>query len=317
MADNIIVDIQENDDINNDILKILLKDRTTKKNIIWATSDYVEYGSPYASDKPILLDEITGNNSEIIQPRVTKSKKNQSSRTRVRAEVFTPSWVCNKQNNLIDEDWFERKNVFNIEKDKTWKSNKIKIKFPENKKWQDYIKLTRMEVSCGEAPYITSRYDTVTGNPIEIENRIGLLDRKLRIINENVEEKKEWIKWSKIAYKNIYGFEYQGDNLIIARENLLQTFIENYKYKFNEEPEIKDIKYIALIITWNIWQMDGITMTVPYCDRESTYHQITFAEVLTENKKEKPLGKKCIIKDWKKEGKNEIEFDSIIGGKNE
>lgn len=315
MADNIIVDIKENNDINNDILKILLKDRTTKKNIIWATSDYVEYGSPYASDKPILLDEITGNNSEMIQPRVTKNKKNQSSRTRARAEVFTPSWVCNKQNNLIDEDWFESKNVFNIEKDKTWISNKNKIEFPENKKWQDYVKLTRMEVSCGEAPYITSRYDTVTGNPIEIEDRIGLLDRKLRVINENIDDKKEWIKWAKIAYKNIYGFEYQGDNLLIARENLFQTFIENYRYKFNEEPEDKDKKYVALIITWNIWQMDGITMTVPYCDKESAYHQITFADVLTENKKEKPLGQKCIIKDWKKEGKNEIVFSNIIGGK--
>lgn len=314
MVDNIIVDIKENN-INENILKILLKDRTTKKNIIWATNDYVEFGSLYASDRPILLDEITGKNSEVIQPRITKNKQNQLSRTRARAEVFTPSWICNTQNNLIDEAWFGRKNVFNIENEKKWKSNKEKIEFPEKINWKEYVKLSRMEISCGEAPYLTSRYDTVTGKPIKIIDRVGLLDRKLRIVNENVDDKKEWIKWAKIAYKNIYGFEYQGDNLLIARENLFQTFIENYKYKFDEEPEEKDKKCIALIISWNIWQMDGITMTVPYCDRESLNHQITFEEVLNDKKNETPLGVECVIKDWKKEGKNEVVFKSIIGGK--
>ena len=314
MIDNIIVDIKENN-INENILKILLKDRTTKKNIIWATNDYVEFGSPYASDRPILLGEITGKNSEVIQPRITKNKQNQLSRTRARAEVFTPSWICNTQNNLIDEAWFGKKNVFNIENEKTWKSNKEKIEFPEKINWKEYVKLSRMEISCGEAPYLTSRYDTVTGKPIKIIDRIGLLDRKLRIVNENVDDKKDWIKWAKIAYKNIYGFEYQGDNLLIARENLFQTFIENYKYKFDEEPEEKEKKCIALIISWNIWQMDGITMTVPYCDRESLNHQITFEEVLADKKNETPLGVECVIKDWKKEGKNEVVFKSIIGGK--
>ena len=314
MIDNIIVDIKENN-INENILKILLKDRTTKKNIIWATNDYVEFGSPYASDRPILLGEITGKNSEVIQPRITKNKQNQLSRTRARAEVFTPSWICNTQNNLIDEAWFGKKNVFNIENEKTWKSNKEKIEFPEKINWKEYVKLSRMEISCGEAPYLTSRYDTVTGKPIKIIDRIGLLDRKLRIVNENVDDKKDWIKWAKIAYKNIYGFEYQGDNLLIARENLFQTFIENYKYKFDEEPEEKEKKCIALIRSWNIWQMDGITMTVPYCDRESLNHQITFEEVLADKKNETPLGVACVIKDWKKEGKNEVVFKSIIGGK--
>jgi hypothetical protein len=31
------------------------------------------------------------------------------------AEVFTPSWICNAQNNLIDNTWFGRDNVFNKE----------------------------------------------------------------------------------------------------------------------------------------------------------------------------------------------------------
>ncbi|MEE3499435.1 MAG: restriction endonuclease subunit M, partial [Ruminococcus bromii] len=53
------------------------------------------------------------------------------------------------------------------------------------KSWQDYIKDTRLEMTCGEAPYLVSRYDAITGEDIAVSDRIGLLDRKLRIVGEN------------------------------------------------------------------------------------------------------------------------------------
>lgn len=77
----------------------------------------------------------------------------------------------------------------------------------------------RIEVSCGEAPYLVSRYDTVTGDPIELFSRIGLLDRKLRVVTENASNESEWLKWAYRAYESVYGFEFQGDNLLLAREN--------------------------------------------------------------------------------------------------
>lgn len=67
-----------------------------------------------------------------------------------------------------------------------------KILFSPNKNWEDYIKSIRLEISCGEAPYLISRYDTVTGKTIDIKNRIGLLDRKFRVLNENVDDCDEW-----------------------------------------------------------------------------------------------------------------------------
>ncbi len=79
----------------------------------------------------------------------------------------------------------------------------------------------------GEAPYLVSRYDTVTGQKIELNSRIGLLDRKMRVVNENVNDEVEWFKWTERAFQSIYGYEFQGDNLLLARENLLCTFIEN------------------------------------------------------------------------------------------
>jgi hypothetical protein len=48
-------------------------------------------------------------------PRVHKDKLLQLSRSKEMAEVFTPSWICNAQNNLVDNSWFGRDNVFNTE----------------------------------------------------------------------------------------------------------------------------------------------------------------------------------------------------------
>ena len=45
------------------------------------------------------------------------------------------------------------------------------VKFPKNKVWKDYIDARRMEVACGEAPYLVSRYDTVSGQEIPISEK--------------------------------------------------------------------------------------------------------------------------------------------------
>lgn len=301
------VEILENEDIDifeEKILKyspalfeLLLKDKTTGKNILWATDDYKKFGNLYDARCEIKMELITGFNSEIIQPRSLKELKHQSNRTKEKAEVFTPSWICNKQNNLIDREWFGRENVFNVESGDSWSTINEEISFPESKgkTWKDYVDARRMEISCGEAPYLVSRYDTVTGEKIEVKNRIGLLDRKLRIVNENTETKGEWLKWTTRAFESIYGFEFQGDNLLLARENLLYTFIDNYEYKWNENVRVQDLKRIANIIAWNLWQMDGITYAVPYAEIEENSFQLNIFEVIQKEK----IVKYCKIKDWR------------------
>ena len=49
-----------------------------------------------------------------------------------------------------------------------------------------------------------------TGEAIPIKDRIGILDRKLRIINENTDNEGEWLKWTIRAFQSVYGYEYQG-----------------------------------------------------------------------------------------------------------
>lgn len=307
------IDILENDirEQYPEVLEILLRDHTTQKNIFWATDNYLHLGEGYQYSSSILPELITGENGHIIMPRVKKEKDLQQSRVRDMAEVFTPSWICNAQNNLIDNAWFGRDGVFNTEivnpdGSHTWLVNRDKITFPEGKSWKHYVRDKRLEIACGEAPYITSRYDTTTGEFIPIEKRIGLLDRKLRVISENVETTARWLKAAQSAYKNIYAFEWQGDSLLLAREAMLYAFIDNFSEKFKHQPKLESIQFIAYIISWNIWQMDGIKGVVPNSCGEKANdqlelfgaRQINLCEGCKTENMLKHNGTYCLVKDW-------------------
>ena len=319
------IDIREDDllALSTAVLDTLLRDHTTGKNIFWATHDYEALGSEYGYHSPIMPHLITGERGMVIRPRVLKTKEQQTDRAKDMAEVFTPSWVCNAQNNLIDEAWFGRKDVFNVEDttNHTWQSNPDKITFPEGKTWRDYVRATRMEMTCGEAPYLVSRYDATTGESILLQERIGLLDRKLRIVSENTESSGEWLDWAQVAYQNIYGYEWQGDNLLLARESLLWTFIEHYQAKFGKSPLLKSINYIAYIISWNIWQMDGLKGVVPdsckngIAEKVQTLfgeeEQIQNCTGCQQDDIRKHNGTYCLIRDWPNH-KKKIRFIDLI-----
>ena len=310
------IDIKENDllKIDRSLLEILLKDKTTGKNIIWATDNYSKYGELYTSEKEIKIELITSRHGGVIKPRVEKSKEERLQRVRQKAEVFTPSWVCNLQNNLVDEVWFDRKGVFNIEKERSWEATKEKIQFSDEKgkTWQDYVNSNRLEITCGEAPYLVSRYDTVTGEYIEVPNRIGLLDRKLRVVAENTDSREDWLKWATVAVQSSYGFEWQGDNILIARENLLFDVAEHYEAKFHAKLETQDLVGFAKVIAWNIWQMDGLKFVIPNscCTKEIIEEDLFESHVISkpcegcklgygEKSYFRHNGIYCKIRDWK------------------
>lgn len=316
-----LVDIKEEDLllIDMQILNILLFDHSSKKNIIWATDNYQQYGHGFSFSDEITIEKITGNYGEIIKPRSKKTNEEKNKRIKENAEVFTPSWVCNSQNNLVDDAWFERKNVFNKSDKDSWETIEDKITFPENKSWQDYINSTRLEISCGEAPYLVSRYDSVTGKTIKIKDRIGLLDRKLRIVSENIDDESEWVEWSIKAMKSVYGYDWQGDNVLIARENLLYTFIDYYKDKFSKKPGLELVEKVAEIISWNIWQMDGLKFVIPNsCKNEKKVELTLFGEIehseeclgCKKNKNKNHNGIYCKVMNWKTN--RSIKFISLI-----
>lgn len=303
------IDILEDDllSLDDEILQILLTDHTTGRNIIWATNDYKNKGKGYGFSECLEVEQITGNNNHVIMPRIAKAQAQQRIRSQSMAEVFTPAWVCNAQNNLIDEAWFGQPDVFNvINDDRTWIANNIPI-VPDNKSWKEYVKDTRLEMACGEAPYLVSRYDATNGEPIPVGKRIGMLDRKLWLIHNNTPDivpcmnsqqrrivHRIWRRYVYRAYQSVYGFEWQGDNLLLAREALFATFLEYYqaKWKTKKLPKAGSMKKIAEIISWNIWQMDGLTYGIPGQTPTEQLEGNLFPEDIS------PQQRYCRIKEW-------------------
>jgi hypothetical protein len=247
-------------------MSILLEDKTTNRSIIWATNSYEKFGDWYDKGKQITVDALMGLSQVVLQPRVLKSLKQQRERTKSHAEVFTPAWLCNMMNNHFDEEWFGRKDVFNVQHGRSWTATAEKIVFPKGKCWKHYVDATYLEVTCGEAPYLVSRYDMATGKIIPITDRIGILDRKLRVVGENTNVEQDWLKWTYRAIQSVYGYEYQGDNLLIGRINLLMTFVDYISNRWGREPTVNELKKVADIISWNLWQMNGLTGVIPLSD---------------------------------------------------
>ena len=99
--------------------------------------------------------------------------------------------------------------------------------------------------------------------------------------------------WAQIAFQNIYGFELQGDNLLLARTNLLLSFIDYTKHFLKRNPTEDELKKIAEIISWNLWQMNGLTFSTPFSSGGDDMQDYLFEEMnITENFP-------CKIMDWK------------------
>ena len=259
-----LVDILEND-FSPEILALLLRDHTTGRNILWCTHDYESKGEGYQYADEILPELITGEHGTIIRPRVLKSKAEQSDRVKDMAEVFTPSWVVKMMVDYVEID----------------------------------INTLSLELTCGEAPFLVSRYDATTGEPIAIGERVGLLDRKLRMVNEQQLNDDDWLAQVRLAFQTTYGYEWQGDSLLLARENLLYTFVDHYEARFGSAPEATLLQEFAEIISWNLWQMDGLTYRIPREKKEEAPQLIDQFDLFSDAPAEIPAPF-CIIKNWQK-----------------
>ena len=284
------IDVREDDlsAISPAVLDTLLCDHTTGKNIFWATHDYEMLGSEYDYYSEIRPELITGEHGMVIRPRILKTKAEQSDRVKEMAEVFTPSWVVKKMVDYVEID----------------------------------VCTLTLELTCGEAPFLVSRYDATTGESIAISERVGILDRKLHLVNERQLNDEDWLAQMRQAFQSTYGYEWQGDSLLLARENLLYTFIDHYEARHGCKPDALLLQEFAEIISWNLWQMDGLSYRIPQEKQEEQPElQLSFID---ETPPPPPL---CKIMNWRKgktikvqdtKGRQTInqdimKFDVIIG----
>jgi type II restriction enzyme len=150
------IDIREDYLLKKDhLLQMLLQDKTTGNNILWATDSYDSNGHLFAPTANITTDLITGTLGSIIQPRALKSKAEQLYRTREKAEVFTPLSIVKQMNDAFDTKRVNKNN------------------------WQGYVGMLKLEITCGEAPFIVSRYDPVSDKQelLPLNKRVGFLDK--------------------------------------------------------------------------------------------------------------------------------------------
>lgn len=292
MIENIsAANIQENmlRETMPDILDILLLDRTTsttrtKKNIIWANKNYIRYGfKEYSAESQMKPNLVTGNRGQLIMPRALKSHELKKERTKSKAEVFTPTRIVKKQNDEVDEGY-------------------------QDDDLETYVNRIWLEITCGEAPYMVSRYDMETGDLVSFNERVGFVDRKLKRINDEVKDKAEWQRLAEEAFKSSYGFEWSGDSLLLARENLFYTYRDYYYAKWSEEPLYGLFEDIAEIISYNVFQMDGLKYIIPLSEKREKIVNQQISLFDGENPEEQWIikpGKRVKIMNWKL---NKMEF---------
>ena len=305
------------------LLERLLQDKTTKGNILWATDAYAHLGDGYNPGEEIRCVRITGENSDIIKTRARRAMEQRTERTRQHAEVFTPLWIVKKMNDFADEQWFGRKTgIYKL-------TDEGKIYFSKDKHWRLYVDARRLEITCGEAPFLATRYNIETGEAIPIEERVGFLDRKLRAVSENAESLDEWKEWALRAVQATYGYELQGDNLLIARVNVLCTVEEHMFHRWREKADKDWLGKLCNVISWNLWQMDGIKGCVPVIPTP-TEEQLSLFELSHGFSDTNLFGEKdednipCRVFDWRwdrgvnyktlrEKGTRNMKFDFIIG----
>ncbi|MGJ0538230.1 hypothetical protein ACR73D_13325 [Enterococcus faecium] len=153
--------------------------------------------------------------------------------------------------------------------------------------WQAYVRAKCLEIACGEAPFLCQMYDCVSGRQIPVSERSGIFDRKLRRVSEHCETYGRWNLWALRALQSCYGYEYQADSLALARINLLTDYLDTCESVFGTPPDAVMMTSAAIIISWNLWQMDGL-------------------------KGQTPDGRECLIRDW--EAGEYVRWSELLDG---
>ena len=288
------------------LVAMLLADRSSGAFIRWACNAYTTHGESYAADQEIYPHQV-----HLIQERTRKTQEEQRDRTKKSAEVFTPAWLCNAMINARDAVYFGREEVFNRMEAPSWTPTRKTIDFPTTASgrrlaWERYIDARCLEITCGEAPFLVSRYDAADGRPIPLAERIGILDRKLRIIGEHTCTAEDWFHWAKRALESAYAYEYQGDSLFLARLNLFLSISEYHRHLWKRPLNRHQQEEVARILSWNLWQMDGLTATTPFVTKQGKPEDSLF-DFYAITAERRPL--RSLIRDWR--GKKTIRFSEL------
>ena len=211
---------------------VLLQDLTTYTaegpvggNLRLCTRDY---------DGHAFDEEITPELAATFVPRWEKSRAVQRARTKSKAEVFTPTSLIARILALTVRECGE--DIYSPDK-------------------------TFVEPCCGEGAFLLTRRDQNTGATIDVQNRVGVLDRKL--LGIDTDDENAWKEVALQCLESVYGYEYSGDSLTLARVNVYLTMTEHAAHRGYTWSET-ELDAIAETIAQHIWQVDGTTNRPPW-----------------------------------------------------
>ncbi|BAK47834.1 hypothetical protein CXIVA_18670 [Clostridium sp. SY8519] len=190
-------------------LDLLLQDKSTKKNIIWATDTYQGYGHGF-SDKEQINKKLLLLHADIIKPRIQKSQEEQAARTRKKAEVFTPKRVVKEMVDMLEKenpgcfddpdatfaDLYMKSGMYITEiVTRLFQSSRMKVLFPDDAERLNHI-FAKQVYGCAPTEIIYRiclRYILGFSDEIKIEkNNIKLCDTleyaKDGTLEENLEK---------------------------------------------------------------------------------------------------------------------------------
>ena len=285
-------------------LDVLLRDRATGGNILWA------------ADPPSELPGLTGRD-----PIAAAHLARVGGVLRA-PEAGPPAWRCYRINNELDERWFGRAScaIARVE-GRSWTVDPQPMRFPKGKRWQAYVDSRRLAPRCGEALLLCCRWDAATGEALPVERRAGMLDRKLRVVSENAAGEAEWRRWALRALQSVYGYEYRGDRLLLARANLLLSYAEYRERRWHHPAEVSELREAAEIISWNLWQMDDSAQAAPLGAPRTDAEQLDMFALLGLPRARSSIP--CVVKNWREsrterfsqlgKGRYPMKFDFVIG----
>ena len=133
---------------------------------------------------------------------------------------------------------------------------------------------------------------------IPVARRIGILDRKLRVVSENVTTEDEWRKYATHAVQSTYGYEYQGDNLFVGAgqpsADLCGASASPLAAQANRRGAASHRQHHQLEPV----QMDGLHLSVPGGKPQSEAEQLDLFSMFGTVEEQIPAVS-CKVKNWR------------------
>ena len=223
-------------EIDESVLETLLTDKSTRRPLVWPSGP--EHPAAWMSRDDLLRPDKNAEDPQAEQ-----------------AEFL--EW--NRKLNSLDAAWFGHEPAFNTESASGWQTLSEPVAFDDPFHWKKYVIRPVFLFQAGRGQALVFRPFALGAQPMPYEKRMGILDRRLRIISENTREESEWLRWAESALQSLYGTDSSPLSIFQARLSAIMAVREAYAQRFGAQLPVREEKYMVTTLCWNLFQMDPVT----------------------------------------------------------